>query len=116
VSFAANHLSEGDHTITVTAVDSAGLTATATTHFLVLHYPPPELTLQVTPGFPGFYAPYATLSWPFYYTNYVLQGSASLTSRWAAITNPLPQVVGNLYNLNMSLTNRVSFFRLTLQR
>jgi hypothetical protein len=115
VTFDANLLSEGLHTITVTAIDSAGLTNSAVTHLLDLHYPPPQLSLQATPGLPGWYASYGTLSWPSYYTNYLLQASASVTSGWATMTNPSPQVAGNLHTLNVNFTNKTSFFRLLLQ-
>jgi hypothetical protein len=118
LTFDAKLLSEGYHTITVTAIDSAGLTTSAVTHLLELHYPPPQLGLQVTPAFAMwglYYPPYATLSWPSYYTNYVLQGSASLTSGWATITNTPPMLVGNLNTLTVGLTNATSFYRLTFQ-
>lgn len=115
LTFASRMLSEGPHTITVTAIDSAGLTNTAATHLVELHYPPPQLNLKVTPGLAGWYAPYATVSWPSYYTNYVLQGSHSLTSAWAAMTNPAPSQSGSQHTLSVSLTNKTSFFRLVRQ-
>ena len=118
VTFDPTVLSEGYHTITAMAVDSAGLTNSVVTHFLELHYPPPQLNLQVTPGtmmLGRWYPPYGTLSWPSYYTNYVLQASASLTSGWAAMTNPSPWLVGNLHTLNVGVTNKASFFRLMMQ-
>jgi hypothetical protein len=47
VNFDAKVLSEGYHTITVTATDNEGQTNSAETHILVLHFPPPELGFQV---------------------------------------------------------------------
>jgi hypothetical protein len=115
VNFDAKTLSEGYHTIMVTAFDSEGLTNSAVTDILVLHYPPPQLNIQVTPGVAGFYAPYGTLSWLSYYTNYVLQVSSSLASGWTTITNNPPEVVGNLQMVDVGISNQTSFFRLMLQ-
>jgi sugar lactone lactonase YvrE len=115
VNFDAQTLSEGRHTITVTAFDSEGLTNSAVTDILVLHYAPPQLNIQVTPGVAGFYAPYGTLSWLSYYTNYVLQVSPSLASGWTTITNNPPEVVGNLQMVYVGISNQTSFFRLMLQ-
>jgi len=113
VNFDARNLSEGLHTITARAIDSAGLTNSAVTHVLVLHYPPPTLSLQIVPGQPGFYATYGMVSWPLYYTNYVLQGSPSLASGWNSLANPISQV-GNQQAVNIGLTNQTSFYRLEL--
>ena len=118
LSFNATQLSQGRHTITATATDSAGLTNSAVTHLLALHYAPPQLSLQFTPAtneFGTFYPAYATLSWPSYYTNYVLQSSTSLTSGWAALTNPPPQLNGYEQSLSVGVSNAHSFFRLALQ-
>ena len=115
VNFDARNLSEGNHTITVTATDSAGLTGSAVTQILVLHYQPPQLSFQVTPGVAGSYPPYGTLSWPSYYTNYVLQSSSSLISGWANIANNPPEVIGNQQSVYVSVTNKTSFFRLVSQ-
>jgi len=118
LTFDSTVLSEGYHTITVRAIDSAGLTNSAVTHFLEMHYSPPQLNFQLTPGttlLGRWYPPYGTVSWPSYYTNYVLQTTASLTSGWVPMTNPPPGLVGSLHTLRVGVTNGASFFRLMLQ-
>ncbi|MGO8696734.1 MAG: hypothetical protein ACLQVY_03315 [Limisphaerales bacterium] len=116
VNFPAITLSEGLHTITVKATDNEGLTSSAVTRLLILHNPPPQLSLQITPGLPEFNIPAAgTLSWPFYYTNYVLQSASSLGAAWITVTNPAPEINGNQYTVNLSVTNKTSFFRLLMQ-
>jgi len=114
VHFAAQSLSEGPHTITVIATDSAGLTNSATTRLLVLHYQPPTLSFDLTPGVPGFYAPYATLSWPSYYTNYIAQSSSNLAGVWTDVTNALT-VLENQNTINVGVTNKNIFYRLAFQ-
>jgi hypothetical protein len=115
VTFDATVLSEGYHTITVTAIDSAGLTNSASTHLLYLQYPPPELSIQMSPAIPGIAPASAILSWPSYYDNYVLQGSASLTSGWGAVTNNPPTVQANQQVVNIGLRGAASFYRLLFQ-
>ena len=118
LTFDATQLSEGRHTITATATDSAGLTNSAVTHVLELQYAPPQLSLQFTPAtneFGIFFPASATLTWPSYYTNYVLQSSTSLTSGWAAVTNPPPQLNGYEQSLNVGVSNAHTFFRLVFQ-
>jgi hypothetical protein len=108
VNFDAKILSEGNHTITVTAIDSAGLTNSAVTHVLVSHYPTPQLGIQVA-------SPLVVLSWPSYYTNYVLQGSSNLASGWAAITSPSPVALGSQNIATLRVSKGGSFFRLMFQ-
>jgi sugar lactone lactonase YvrE len=108
VNFDAKILSEGNHTITVTAIDSAGLTNSAVTHVLVSHYPTPQLGIQVA-------SPLVVLSWPSYYTNYVLQGSSNLASDWAAITSPSPVALGSQNIATLRVSKGGSFFRLMFQ-
>jgi hypothetical protein len=118
VNFDAINLSEGYHTITVTATDNEGLTNSAETRILVLHYPPPPLSLQFTPGMTElgeYYPPYGTLAWPSYYTNYVLQSSSNLTSGWSAVTNLFPEPVGLEQQVNVNVSATTTFFRLMLQ-
>ena len=119
LTFASRLLSEGYHTITVTATDSAGLTNSAVTHLQELHYPPPQLEIQSTPALTDFlgdyYPAYATLTWPWYYTNYVLQTSGNLAAGWATMTNPAPQVNGYGQAVNVGVSNACLFFRLALQ-
>jgi len=115
LNFDAKMLSEGNHTITVTAHDSEGLTNSAATEILVLRYSLPQLNIQMTPGVAGFYPPYGTLSWPSYYTNYALQVSSNLASGWATMTNNPPGVVANLQAVYVGVSNQTSFFRLVLQ-
>ena len=114
INLAARTLSEGSHTLTVKAVDADDLTNSATTKILVLHYPPPQLTLQLTPGVAGYSVPSGKIFWPSYYTNYALQGSSNLAAAWTAITNT-PHVTGNQLIVNFAVTNRTSYFRLALQ-
>jgi hypothetical protein len=117
LTFNSTQLSEGRHTITVTATDSAGLTNSAVTHLLELHYPPPQLSLQFTPAtnqLGQFFPAFATLTWPGYYANYVLQSSTNLAAGWAGITNPPPQVNGYEQSVNLGISNAISFFRLAL--
>jgi hypothetical protein len=113
VTFNAKNLREGYHAITVTAINSAGLTNSAVTHLLALQYTPPELSISLTPGIEGFFPPSWTLSWPSYYTNYVLQGSASPASGWAAVSNPAPS--GNQLSVDVGVGGVTSFFRLIFQ-
>jgi hypothetical protein len=110
VTFNASTLSEGYHTITVTATDSAGLTNSAVTHLRDLRAPPPQLTIQMSPGSSN-----ATLSWPAQYTNYVLQASASLAAGWATITNTPPKLIGNQQTVSVGPSGLKSFFRLKAQ-
>jgi hypothetical protein len=108
LSFEAGSLSEGHHTITVTATDSAGLTNRAVTHLVALQYAPPQLGIHVL-------APSALLSWPSYYTNYVLQSSADPAAGWTAVTNPAPVVFGSQNIQRPPLSKQGSFFRLLLK-
>lgn len=113
VHFDAQTLSEGRHTITVIATDSAGLTNSAVTQILVLAHPPPQLGINMN----AYSAPAsAALAWPSYYTNYVLQCSASLASGWIA-TNPAPSVLGNqnVVRVNVAKQGPGRFYRLVLQ-
>ncbi|HUD47917.1 MAG TPA: hypothetical protein VMR33_13870 [Candidatus Baltobacteraceae bacterium] len=110
VTFDAIQLSEGYHTITVTATDSAGLTNSAVTHLWELHYPQPQLSIQVLAG-----ATNATLAWPSYDTNYVLQSSGSLATGWATITNNPPVSDSDVYQqatVSVPISNTNTFFRL----
>ena len=63
---------------------------------------------------PGFYAPYATLSWPSYYTNYLAQSSPNLASVWTDVTNSLT-VIANQNTINVGVTNKNIFYRLAFQ-
>jgi hypothetical protein len=110
VTFNARNLSEGYHTITVTATDSEGLTNSAVTHLFELHYPPPQLSVQALAGTTN-----ATLSWPAYFTNYILQSSANLTSGWAAITNNPPVAGFSQQSVSVGISSVNTFFRLIFQ-
>ncbi|MGO8929776.1 MAG: hypothetical protein ACLQU3_23160 [Limisphaerales bacterium] len=118
VNFDATMLSEGYHTITATAIDSAGLTNSAVTHLLELHFPPPQLAIQTASFFSasGQLMQVATLSWPAYYTNYVLQSSASLAAGWDTVTNASQlSVSGNQQTVTVGVSGASSFFRLLFQ-
>ncbi len=110
VTFPVTTLSQGLHTITLTATDSAGLTGSAVTHLWVLSSSVPRLSIQVTQGHS-----YATVSWPAIFTNYVLQSSASLVSGWAALTNNPPVVNGSQQTVTVPISRGNSFFRLLQQ-
>ncbi|HUD47919.1 MAG TPA: hypothetical protein VMR33_13880 [Candidatus Baltobacteraceae bacterium] len=108
VTFNARNLSEGYHTITVTATDSEGLTNSAGTHLFDLHLPPPALGFDLLPGTTN-----ATLSWLSYYTNYVLQSSGSLASGWTTITNtPVVNTDTGQQTVSVAISNVNTFFRL----
>jgi len=118
VNFDAKNLSEGYHTITVTATDNEGLTNSAETHVLILHFPPPQLNLVVNPGMTSFgtyYPPYGTLSWPSYYTNYALQSSANLTSGWTNVPASSVGQTGIQQQLYVIFSQAATFYRLALQ-
>jgi hypothetical protein len=116
VNFDTKVLTEGYHTLIVAASNGDGLTNSAVTHIWVLYNPPPQLGFQITPGNPSFHTTaYGTLSWPSYYTNYVLQGASSLTlNNWTTLTNNPPQLTGNQYTVNVGVSNMTSFFRLVM--
>jgi hypothetical protein len=116
INFDTKGLTEGYHTLTVAASNGDGLTNSAVTHIWVLYNPPPQLGFQITPGNPSFHtAAYGTLSWPSYYTNYVLQAASSLTlNKWNTLSNNPPQVTGNQYTVNVGVSNMTSFFRLVM--
>lgn len=95
--------------VTVTAVDSAGLPNSAFTHLWALHYPPPQLNIQGSSGKTN-----ATLSRPAYYTNYLLQTSASIAAGSSGITNK-PTVVGDQQTVSVPISGAASFFRLIRQ-
>jgi hypothetical protein len=114
INMDATVLSEGYHIITATAKDNEGLTNSATTQILVLHYAQPQMSAQYTPALNGYPAS-GTVTWPSYYTNYVLQTSSNLASGWKTITNNPPEVLGNQQSVTLSATNKATFFRLMLQ-
>ncbi len=113
LTFNARKLSEGYHTITVAATDSAGLTNSAVTHLFALHYPPPQLSMVISAAQTN-----ATLSWPSYYTNYVLQSGVNLASGWTTITNNPPSAgyqTTYMQTVQVGLSKGNSFYRLMLQ-
>jgi len=107
LSAEADTLSEGTHQITVTALDSLGLTNSAQATIYVLRLSPPTLEIQLLGN-------QIELSWPSSITNYLLESSTSLApAAWAAVTNaPMAADITQTVNLNLSTTNR--FFRLRM--
>ncbi|MGO8696762.1 MAG: hypothetical protein ACLQVY_03455 [Limisphaerales bacterium] len=69
----------------------------------------------MTPGVPGFYSPYGTLSWPSYYSNYVVQSSSNVAFGWTDVMNSLT-IVENQNTVNVSVTNENVFYRLAFHR
>jgi hypothetical protein len=101
-------LTQGYHTITVSATDSEGLTNAAVVHVYALLQPQPELTIQVL-------GTQAYLFWPSSYTNsYALQSSAGLSSGWTTVTNK-PVVSDQLQGVPVDISTGTRFFRLMLQ-
>ncbi len=103
----ADLLSEGTHVITVTALDSAGLSASAQAVIHVLRQSPPLLAIQQAGN-------QFQLSWSSSVTNYVLEVTPSLLPmNWTAVTNvPVAADLLQTVNLNLSTTNQ--FFRLRM--
>jgi hypothetical protein len=110
------NLSEGTHILTAMATDDEGLTASAVTQITVLHLLPPQLQITVTPGVPGFYGPYVTLTWPFYYTNYALQTSGNLASGWTNVSGNPPSISANQNFVNVNFGNQPAFYRLIFEQ
>lgn len=109
ITFNARNLTEGNHILTVTAVDSFGLTNSATTRVLVLHNPPPQLTMKMVG------AGSAILSWPSYYTNYRLQSSTRADSGWTAVAGIFLQTTGYQQMAEVTVSGKSQFFRLFWQ-
>ena len=111
LNFEADALSEGAHTITVTGMDSLGLTNSASVQIFVLRDLPPQLSLDLL----GNPANQAHLSWPAASTNFVLETTTSLTSpNWTSITNA-PVVNGDTQSVTVNVSGPVNFYRLRMQ-
>jgi hypothetical protein len=98
-------LSEGAHVVTVTAIDSGGLTNTATVNVNIAHEEPPRLAIERM-------LPDVLLSWPVTATNYHLQGALSLPGSWIDITNTV-QTAGDKAQVTLPAGSPAKFFRLT---
>jgi hypothetical protein len=109
VTFNAIRLSEGYHTITATAIDSAGLTNAAVTHLWELRNPLPQLSIAIPRG-----QSTGSVYWAAFYTNYVLQSSPTLTGSWTTLTS-LPKVSVNQQFIPVSTSSSNRFFRLSMQ-
>jgi uncharacterized repeat protein (TIGR01451 family) len=103
----ADALSEGSHTITVTATDSLGLTNSASAQIVVLRQPPPQLSIQLV-------ANQAQISWLASATNYVLESSTSLSpANWSAVTNA-PFAADSQQTVTVDISPTSQFFRLRM--
>ena len=109
LNFEAGALSEGPHLITVTAMDSAGLTNKASVQIYVLHAPPPQLSINLNGN------NRADITWPSSVTNYVLEASTNLSlGAWGAVTNE-PVAADAEQTVTVNLFPNTSFFRLRHQ-
>ena len=108
LSFQTTALSEGTHVITVTALDSVSLSASASVQITVLHDPPPQLAIQLSGA-------QALLSWRAPETNYVLETSATLApAAWSPVVgNPVTADDEQTVTVDLAPANR--FFRLRFQ-
>ena len=103
----AGALSEGVHVITVTATDAEGLSSSAQVTIQVLRQPPPALAIQLNGS-------QIQLSWSSSVTNYVLEGTTSLSStNWTTMTN-LPVAADITQTVTKNLSNTNWFFRLRM--
>ena len=103
----ADTLSEGTHVITVTAMDSVGLNASAQAIIHVVRQSPPTLAIQQIGN-------QIQLTWPSSVTNYVLESTTQLLPmNWTSITN-VPVAADLLQTVNLNLSNTNRFFRLRM--
>jgi uncharacterized repeat protein (TIGR01451 family) len=108
INLEADSLSEGVHTITVTATDSLGLTNSATVTIIVLRAPPPALSVALS-------GQTVLLSWDSCVTNYVLVSAGSLpATTWSVVTNA-PEGLDSIQTVTLPLTSSNAFFQLLRQ-
>jgi hypothetical protein len=104
----ASSLSEGKHSITVTATDSVGLSNSASVSISVLRREQPTVWLQNLGG-------QISLAWPASVTDYALESCTNLAANiWTAMTN-VPSVNGSLQIVPITASSGNQFFRLSLQ-
>jgi hypothetical protein len=101
-------LSEGYHTLTVTATDSLNLSSSASTQIAYLSAPIPQLNIEQA-------GTQVLLSWPAVTTNYLLQSTPSLQP--TAWTNILvaPSISYDQQVVPVDITPESQFFRLMKQ-
>ena len=55
-----------------------------------------------------------TMSWPVAFAGFTLQSCTNLVSaNWAAVSSPLPQIIGTNYQIALPATNATQFYRLS---
>jgi hypothetical protein len=107
LNFETDILSEGTHLITVTATDAEGLSTSVQLTIQVVRQSPPVLAIQQIGN-------QIQLSWPSSVTNYVLEGTTSLSStNWTTMTN-LPVAADITQTVTKNLSNTNWFFRLRM--
>lgn len=101
----AGELSEGEHQISVSATDNAGLSANATLSIVVLREPQPALQILFTNN-------QIILSWPAPSSGYVLQVADSLSaSVWNPVTQS-PSLEDQRWTLALDVMPKAQFYRL----
>jgi hypothetical protein len=108
LDYQASALSEGLHTITVSATDREGLNASASVQIYVLRQPQPQLCIQLAGN-------QALLSWPSSVTNFVLLSASDVASGlWTPVSAP-PVAADSTQTVTVDATNAAQFFQLRMQ-
>ena len=98
-------LSEGRHTISVTASDSSGRTNLASVIIQAFHQTPPVMRIRRTNQ-------QAIITWPRVLTNYVIESSQALaTNQWTKVTAK-PVMADPDQSVTVELSGKPRFFRL----
>lgn len=107
--FPATRLTQGYHTLSLTATNDAGLTANSSVNIIVLSQSQPELRMFLVDG-------QIYLAWPNSYEDlYALEGSSDLSTGWAVITTEAI-VANDLQYVGIDLSSGMRFFRLRLRQ
>jgi hypothetical protein len=104
LAVSADALLEGTQTLTATAIDSGGLTNSASVHVVVSRDPLPQLNIALLGS-------QTLLWWPSAATNYHLQRAMSLPGAWTNVTNTT-QTVGEQIELTLPASEAAKFYRL----
>jgi hypothetical protein len=108
LNFQADTLTEGLQRISVTAIDSLGLTNSTTIQILVLRQAPPELTIAYDDS-------QTMLSWPVDAVKYILESTPDLgSSNWITVTNA-PVAADAQQTLTTDNSGSARFFRLRMR-
>ena len=108
LQFLASDLSEGRHTITAVAMNSHGLTASASVQLSVLHSPQPSLSIQLSSA-------QVLVSWPSSVTNFNLLATTDLARvPWALVNTP-SIAADSAQSVMLDVTNAARYFQLRMK-